>query len=164
MWWCSTREKHEIQRCVWFSGLIYVKLNSGYVCLVVLQTLLCSYIMFLFAHIWTQAHVQYLFASLILCGSHAVFLPSCPLKEHRECTGIFSVLAWLSLSCPLSFFSAVDAFCQTLVDTLEGTPGLRYIWSTFKPLLQGKVLYAPDTPAARLIVKEVSLERKMYCI
>uniref|UniRef100_A0A671UT72 P-type phospholipid transporter n=1 Tax=Sparus aurata TaxID=8175 RepID=A0A671UT72_SPAAU len=33
---------------------------------------------------------------------------------------------------------------------------------TFKPLLQGKVLYAPDTPAARLIVKEVSLERKMY--
>uniref|UniRef100_A0AAX7W198 ABC transporter domain-containing protein n=1 Tax=Astatotilapia calliptera TaxID=8154 RepID=A0AAX7W198_ASTCA len=45
----------------------------------------------------------------------------------------------------------VDAFCQTLVDTLESTPGLRYIWSTFKPLLQGKVLYTPDTPAARLL-------------
>uniref|UniRef100_A0A3Q2Q6M2 ATP-binding cassette sub-family A member 1-like n=1 Tax=Fundulus heteroclitus TaxID=8078 RepID=A0A3Q2Q6M2_FUNHE len=43
-----------------------------------------------------------------------------------------------------------------LVDTLEGTPGLRYIWSTFKPLLQGKVLYAPDTPAARLLVKEAN--------
>ncbi|CAG5929271.1 unnamed protein product, partial [Menidia menidia] len=49
-----------------------------------------------------------------------------------------------------------DAFCQTLVDILEGTPGLRYIWSTFKPLLQGKVLYAPDTPAARLLVKEAN--------
>ncbi|XP_027133809.1 ATP-binding cassette sub-family A member 1 [Larimichthys crocea] len=49
-----------------------------------------------------------------------------------------------------------DAFCQTLVDTLEGTPGLRYIWSTFKPLLQGKVLYTPDTPAAHLIVKEAN--------
>ncbi|XP_075306746.1 phospholipid-transporting ATPase ABCA1 [Odontesthes bonariensis] len=49
-----------------------------------------------------------------------------------------------------------NAFCQTLVDTLEGTPGLRYIWSTFKPLLQGKVLYAPDTPAARLLVKEAN--------
>uniref|UniRef100_A0A669E1K7 ABC transporter domain-containing protein n=1 Tax=Oreochromis niloticus TaxID=8128 RepID=A0A669E1K7_ORENI len=46
---------------------------------------------------------------------------------------------------------SVDAFCQTLVDTLESTPGLRYIWSTFKPLLQGKVLYTPDTPAARLL-------------
>ncbi|KAL4006708.1 leucine-rich repeat-containing protein 16 [Sarotherodon galilaeus] len=48
------------------------------------------------------------------------------------------------------------AFCQTLVDTLESTPGLRYIWSTFKPLLQGKVLYTPDTPAARLLVKEAN--------
>uniref|UniRef100_A0A669D085 ABC transporter domain-containing protein n=1 Tax=Oreochromis niloticus TaxID=8128 RepID=A0A669D085_ORENI len=51
---------------------------------------------------------------------------------------------------------SVDAFCQTLVDTLESTPGLRYIWSTFKPLLQGKVLYTPDTPAARLLVKEAN--------
>ncbi|XP_044040431.1 phospholipid-transporting ATPase ABCA1-like isoform X2 [Siniperca chuatsi] len=49
-----------------------------------------------------------------------------------------------------------DAFCQTLVNTLEGTPGLRYVWSTFKPLLQGKVLYTPDTPAARLMVKEAN--------
>uniref|UniRef100_A0A673CYV6 P-type phospholipid transporter n=1 Tax=Sphaeramia orbicularis TaxID=375764 RepID=A0A673CYV6_9TELE len=49
-----------------------------------------------------------------------------------------------------------DAFCQTLVDTLESTPGLRYIWSTFKPLLQGKVLYTPDTPAARLMVQEAN--------
>ncbi|KAM8899352.1 phospholipid-transporting ATPase ABCA1 isoform 1-T3 [Spinachia spinachia] len=49
-----------------------------------------------------------------------------------------------------------DAFCQTLVETLEGTPGLRYIWSTFKQLLQGKVLYTPDTPAVRLVVKEAN--------
>uniref|UniRef100_A0A7N6BW12 ABC transporter domain-containing protein n=1 Tax=Anabas testudineus TaxID=64144 RepID=A0A7N6BW12_ANATE len=47
--------------------------------------------------------------------------------------------------------SSVDSFCQTLIDTLEGTPGLRNIWSTFKPLLLGKVLYTPDTPAARLM-------------
>ncbi|KAM7377381.1 hypothetical protein PAMA_013932 [Pampus argenteus] len=58
---------------------------------------------------------------------------------------------------PISIMSnSSDAFCQTLVDTLEGTPGLRYIWSTFKPLLQGKVLYAPDTPASRLVVKEAN--------
>uniref|UniRef100_A0A8D0AU38 ABC transporter domain-containing protein n=1 Tax=Sander lucioperca TaxID=283035 RepID=A0A8D0AU38_SANLU len=60
----------------------------------------------------------------------------------------------LGLTFPLFspiFFSYIDAFCQTLVDTLEGTPGLRYIWSTFKPLLQGKVLYTPDTPAVRLM-------------
>ncbi|KAK7909889.1 hypothetical protein WMY93_014573 [Mugilogobius chulae] len=49
-----------------------------------------------------------------------------------------------------------DAFCQTLVDTLEGTPQLRYIWSTFKPLVQGKVLFTPDTPAAHLMVQEAN--------
>nr|XP_046235853.1 phospholipid-transporting ATPase ABCA1-like isoform X1 [Scatophagus argus] len=49
-----------------------------------------------------------------------------------------------------------DAFCQSLVATLENTPGLRYIWSAFKPLVRGKVLYAPDTPAARLLVKEAN--------
>uniref|UniRef100_A0AAQ4RHZ0 P-type phospholipid transporter n=1 Tax=Gasterosteus aculeatus aculeatus TaxID=481459 RepID=A0AAQ4RHZ0_GASAC len=93
-----------------------------------------------------------------LVSSH----PSCSentqtvCKQHSdrgegEGGGVRSCLAVL---CPL-FFSAVDAFCQNLVETLEGTPGLRYIWSTFKQLLQGKVLYTPDTPAVRLVVKEV---------
>ena len=52
-------------------------------------------------------------------------------------------------------FGFSGVFCQTLVETLEGTPGLRVIWGTFRPLLQGKVLYTPDTPATRLMVKEV---------
>uniref|UniRef100_A0A7N9AQ11 P-type phospholipid transporter n=1 Tax=Mastacembelus armatus TaxID=205130 RepID=A0A7N9AQ11_9TELE len=56
--------------------------------------------------------------------------------------------------------SASYTFCQTLVNTLESTPGLRNVWSTFKPLLLGKILYTPDTPAARLIVKEVSVQEK----
>lgn len=38
---------------------------------------------------------------------------------------------------------------------MEKTPALRYIWSTVRPLLQGKVLYAPDTPVARRLIKEV---------
>uniref|UniRef100_A0A3Q3LC94 P-type phospholipid transporter n=1 Tax=Mastacembelus armatus TaxID=205130 RepID=A0A3Q3LC94_9TELE len=40
--------------------------------------------------------------------------------------------------------------------TIFFTPGLRNVWSTFKPLLLGKILYTPDTPAARLIVKEAN--------
>lgn len=68
------------------------------------------------------------------------------------------VLPSISLSFTPLLFSSIDAFCETLVDTLEGTPGLRNIWSTFKPLVLGRVLYTPDTPAARLIVKEVSVE------
>uniref|UniRef100_A0AAY4A3H4 P-type phospholipid transporter n=1 Tax=Denticeps clupeoides TaxID=299321 RepID=A0AAY4A3H4_9TELE len=47
-------------------------------------------------------------------------------------------------------------FCQMLIDTLEGTPGLRYIWSTFRPLLQGKVLFTPDTAVTRQLVTEAN--------
>ncbi|XP_014062403.2 phospholipid-transporting ATPase ABCA1 [Salmo salar] len=49
-----------------------------------------------------------------------------------------------------------SAFCKILIDNLEGTPGLRVVWSTFRPLIQGKVLYTPDTPATRLMVKEAN--------
>uniref|UniRef100_A0A8C6U8H6 P-type phospholipid transporter n=1 Tax=Neogobius melanostomus TaxID=47308 RepID=A0A8C6U8H6_9GOBI len=49
-----------------------------------------------------------------------------------------------------------DAFCQNLIETLEGTSQLRYIWSTFKPLVQGKVLFTPNTPATRLMVQEAN--------
>uniref|UniRef100_A0A8C8CT99 P-type phospholipid transporter n=1 Tax=Oncorhynchus tshawytscha TaxID=74940 RepID=A0A8C8CT99_ONCTS len=48
------------------------------------------------------------------------------------------------------------AFCKVLIDTLEGTPGLRIVWRTFRPLIQGKILYTPDTPATRLMVKEAN--------
>ncbi|XP_034020928.1 phospholipid-transporting ATPase ABCA1-like [Thalassophryne amazonica] len=44
-------------------------------------------------------------------------------------------------------------FCQGLVSMLETSPA---VWSVFRPLVLGKVLYAPDTPAAHLIVKEAN--------
>ncbi|XP_074478981.1 phospholipid-transporting ATPase ABCA1 isoform X1 [Sebastes fasciatus] len=81
--------------------------------------------------------------NMLLCGEQ----PDISLRSRRQ------------MDNNTSFFimgNSSDAFCQTLVDTLEGTPGLRYIWSTFKPLLQGKVLYTPDTPAVRLILKEAN--------
>lgn len=51
--------------------------------------------------------------------------------------------------------SPLDGFCQQLVDTMEGTPQLRFVWSAVRPLVQGKVLYTPDTPAARRLVTQV---------
>lgn len=90
---------------------------------------------------------------LLMIGSgwNSLFFPAVPWTS----TGNLATLAvTFPVVSPPSLFS-VDAFCQTLVDTLENTPGLRYIWSTLKPLLQGKVLYTPDTPAAHLLIREV---------
>lgn len=92
------------------------------------------------------------------------------MKGHTVCKGTqgseiysyyFCLVLTFSVFSPL-VSTSLDAFCQTLIGTLESTPGLRNVWSTFKPLLLGKVLYTPDTPAARLMVKEVSLDRKAY--
>ncbi|XP_078532688.1 phospholipid-transporting ATPase ABCA1-like isoform X3 [Lissotriton helveticus] len=47
-------------------------------------------------------------------------------------------------------------FCQNLMNTLENTTGLKFLWSTFRPLLMGKVLYTPDNPVTRQIVKEAN--------
>uniref|UniRef100_A0AAQ4PPC1 P-type phospholipid transporter n=1 Tax=Gasterosteus aculeatus aculeatus TaxID=481459 RepID=A0AAQ4PPC1_GASAC len=81
--------------------------------------------------------------SMLLCGKP----PDISLSSPRQMDNKTSVSITSNSS---------DAFCQNLVETLEGTPGLRYIWSTFKQLLQGKVLYTPDTPAVRLVVKEAN--------
>lgn len=58
----------------------------------------------------------------------------------------------------------VDTFCQVLVDTMENTAGLRYIWSAVRPLMQGKVLYTPDTPTARRLVTEVRSSRDISVV
>jgi hypothetical protein len=39
---------------------------------------------------------------------------------------------------------------------LESSPLSRIIWKALKPLLVGKILYTPDTPATRQVMAEVS--------
>uniref|UniRef100_A0A7N9AM56 Phospholipid-transporting ATPase ABCA1-like n=1 Tax=Mastacembelus armatus TaxID=205130 RepID=A0A7N9AM56_9TELE len=80
-----------------------------------------------------------------LINTQQVFLQNLDVRK---------VLSEVSFSCCFPHNQQISQL--TLVNTLESTPGLRNVWSTFKPLLLGKILYTPDTPAARLIVKEVS--------
>uniref|UniRef100_A0A8C2KTR9 ABC transporter domain-containing protein n=1 Tax=Cyprinus carpio TaxID=7962 RepID=A0A8C2KTR9_CYPCA len=54
-----------------------------------------------------------------------------------------------------SSVSAGD-FCRNLTDTLESTSGLRLLWRTFRPFLQGKILYTPDTNVTRSIITEAN--------
>uniref|UniRef100_A0A8C8E398 ABC transporter domain-containing protein n=1 Tax=Oryzias sinensis TaxID=183150 RepID=A0A8C8E398_9TELE len=51
---------------------------------------------------------------------------------------------------------SLDPFCTTLIDTMVTTPSMQFLWKNFRPLLKGKVLYTPDTPAARLLVEEAN--------
>uniref|UniRef100_A0A8D3AFE0 P-type phospholipid transporter n=1 Tax=Scophthalmus maximus TaxID=52904 RepID=A0A8D3AFE0_SCOMX len=89
--------------------------------------------------------------NMLLCGKQPDFNSTNMTLSLQSPRQMFLGYAMtFPVSSPLVLFYT-DAFCQTLVETLESTPVLRNIWSTVKPLLQGKVLYTPDTPAARLM-------------
>uniref|UniRef100_A0A8D2INN2 P-type phospholipid transporter n=1 Tax=Varanus komodoensis TaxID=61221 RepID=A0A8D2INN2_VARKO len=47
-------------------------------------------------------------------------------------------------------------FCNTLIQTLESNPLTKIAWRAVKPLLMGKILFAPDLPAVRKIIKNAN--------
>ncbi|XP_047441411.1 phospholipid-transporting ATPase ABCA1-like [Mugil cephalus] len=47
-------------------------------------------------------------------------------------------------------------FCNSLVRSMDSNPMSRMIWQALKPLLMGKILYTPHTPATQRIIQEVN--------
>ncbi|KAM4642187.1 retinal-specific phospholipid-transporting ATPase ABCA4 [Discoglossus pictus] len=47
-------------------------------------------------------------------------------------------------------------FCNALIQGMESNPATKIAWSAMKPLLMGKILYAPDSPAVREILKNAN--------
>ncbi|KAK1903978.1 Phospholipid-transporting ATPase ABCA1 [Dissostichus eleginoides] len=47
-------------------------------------------------------------------------------------------------------------YCNSLVQSLDSNPMSRMIWTALKPLLMGKILYTPDTPATQRVIHEVN--------
>ncbi|XP_072524411.1 retinal-specific phospholipid-transporting ATPase ABCA4 isoform X1 [Salminus brasiliensis] len=57
-------------------------------------------------------------------------------------------------------------FCNTLMQNLESNPVTKIVWNSVKPLVMGKILYSPDSPAVHRILKSANttfeeLERLM---
>ncbi|KAG7487889.1 hypothetical protein MATL_G00028350 [Megalops atlanticus] len=47
-------------------------------------------------------------------------------------------------------------YCKSLIQSMESNPLSRIVWRGIKPLFVGKLLYTPDTPVTRSIMKEVN--------
>uniref|UniRef100_A0A8C8HZH9 P-type phospholipid transporter n=1 Tax=Oncorhynchus tshawytscha TaxID=74940 RepID=A0A8C8HZH9_ONCTS len=47
-------------------------------------------------------------------------------------------------------------YCNSMMRSLEASPVSRMIWRALKPLLMGKILYTPDTPATQRIIHEMN--------
>ncbi|XP_074136153.1 phospholipid-transporting ATPase ABCA1 [Sminthopsis crassicaudata] len=52
--------------------------------------------------------------------------------------------------------NSTTPYCNELMKNLESSPLSRIIWKALKPLLVGKILYTPDTPATRTVMSEVN--------
>ncbi|XP_029460267.1 ATP-binding cassette sub-family A member 1 isoform X2 [Rhinatrema bivittatum] len=52
--------------------------------------------------------------------------------------------------------NSTTPFCNEQMKNLESSPLARMIWRALKPLLIGKILYTPDTPATRMLMSEVN--------
>uniref|UniRef100_A0A4W3HJS1 ATP-binding cassette, sub-family A (ABC1), member 4a n=1 Tax=Callorhinchus milii TaxID=7868 RepID=A0A4W3HJS1_CALMI len=47
-------------------------------------------------------------------------------------------------------------FCNAISQNMESNPATKIIWNVMKPLLMGKVLFAPDSPAVRQLIKKAN--------
>ncbi|CAJ0965412.1 unnamed protein product [Ranitomeya imitator] len=55
-----------------------------------------------------------------------------------------------------AYDNSTTPYCNDLMMTLESSPLYRMIWRALKPLLVGKILFTPSTPATRALMSEVN--------
>ncbi|XP_073522622.1 phospholipid-transporting ATPase ABCA1 isoform X2 [Phyllobates terribilis] len=55
-----------------------------------------------------------------------------------------------------AYDNSTTPYCNDLMMTLESSPLYRMIWRALKPLLVGKILFTPNTPATRALMSEVN--------
>uniref|UniRef100_A0A3Q3W1K1 P-type phospholipid transporter n=1 Tax=Mola mola TaxID=94237 RepID=A0A3Q3W1K1_MOLML len=57
---------------------------------------------------------------------------------------------------PTSLYDNSSPYCNSLVKNMDSNPMSRMIWQALKPLLMGKILYTPHTPATQRVIHEVN--------
>ncbi|XP_054620920.1 retinal-specific phospholipid-transporting ATPase ABCA4a isoform X2 [Dunckerocampus dactyliophorus] len=55
-----------------------------------------------------------------------------------------------------TYDNSTSPFCNDLMRELESNPASRIVWNSLKPMLMGKILYAPDSPAVRMIIRNAN--------
>ncbi|KAM9329361.1 phospholipid-transporting ATPase ABCA1 [Gastrophryne carolinensis] len=55
-----------------------------------------------------------------------------------------------------TYDNSTTPYCNELMMTLESSPLYRMVWRALKPLLVGKILYTPSTPATDMLMSEVN--------
>uniref|UniRef100_A0A8C3B3X0 P-type phospholipid transporter n=1 Tax=Cyclopterus lumpus TaxID=8103 RepID=A0A8C3B3X0_CYCLU len=103
---------------------------------------------------------MYQAVSRIVCGhpeGGGLKIKSLNWYEDNNYKALFGNQGNSSDSDPLSAYdNSSTPYCNKMMRSLESSPISRMIWRALKPLLMGKILYTPDTPATQRIIHEVN--------
>ncbi|XP_018523006.1 LOW QUALITY PROTEIN: phospholipid-transporting ATPase ABCA1 [Lates calcarifer] len=95
--------------------------------------------------------------SRIMCGHPEVGGERIPSLNWYEDNDIKSFLGKNGTEdTDLDRHNNTTPFCKSLIQGLESNPLSRIVWRGIKPLFIGKLLYTPDTPAVKRVMKELN--------
>uniref|UniRef100_A0A8C5H913 P-type phospholipid transporter n=1 Tax=Gouania willdenowi TaxID=441366 RepID=A0A8C5H913_GOUWI len=117
-------------------------------------------ILYLTANATGSPNQMYQAVSRIVCGhpeGGGLKIKSLNWYEDNNYKALFGNHGNDSDSDPLSSYdNSSTPYCNNMMRSLESSPISRMIWRALKPLLMGKILYTPDTPATQRIIHEVN--------
>uniref|UniRef100_UPI0037E77274 phospholipid-transporting ATPase ABCA1-like isoform X1 n=1 Tax=Semicossyphus pulcher TaxID=241346 RepID=UPI0037E77274 len=117
-------------------------------------------ILYLTANATGSPNQMYQAVSRIVCGhpeGGGLKIKSLNWYEDNNYKALFGNHGNDSDSDPLSAYdNSSTPYCNNMMRSLESSPISRMIWRALKPLLMGKILYTPDTPATQRIIHEVN--------
>ncbi|XP_063074491.1 phospholipid-transporting ATPase ABCA1a isoform X2 [Engraulis encrasicolus] len=103
---------------------------------------------------------MYQAVSRIVCGhpeGGGLKIKSLNWYEDNNYKALFGNYGNSSEDEPVSAYdNSSTPYCNNMMRNLESSPISRMIWKALKPLLMGKILYTPDTPATQRIIQEVN--------
>ncbi|XP_074524779.1 phospholipid-transporting ATPase ABCA1 isoform X2 [Halichoeres trimaculatus] len=97
--------------------------------------------------------------SRIMCGhpeDSGEQIPSLNWYEDNDIKSLLGKNATEDTDTDSESDNSTTPFCKSLIRSLESNPLSRIVWRGIKPLFIGKLLYAPDTPRVRQVMKEVN--------
>ncbi|XP_076880509.1 ATP-binding cassette, sub-family A (ABC1), member 7 [Brachyhypopomus gauderio] len=102
-------------------------------------------------------HNSFRVFSRVMCGHPGVGGEKVPSFNWYEDQDIKSFLGRnRSEKTHMEKDNTTTPFCKSLIEHLELNPLSRIVWRGIKPLFTGKLLYTPDSPATRRIMREVN--------
>uniref|UniRef100_A0A3B3YXP1 ABC transporter domain-containing protein n=1 Tax=Poecilia mexicana TaxID=48701 RepID=A0A3B3YXP1_9TELE len=117
-------------------------------------------ILYLTANSTGSPKQMYQAVSRIVCGhpeGGGLKIKSLNWYEDNNYKALFGHHGNDSDSEPMSTYdNSSTPYCNNLMKNLESSPISRMIWRALKPLLMGKILFTPDTPATQRIIHEVN--------